>query len=87
MGNFIMKKLIMAVALLLTSSLSYAEPYTHEQPYKCTAYVNGEAVHSGAMRAVMAFKSIVAEEKEVDRLKRQGLIVDYVKCKKFPLLR
>jgi hypothetical protein len=41
-----MKKLIMAVALLLTISSSYAERYEKADPneskdYQCEAYVNG----------------------------------------------
>jgi hypothetical protein len=67
-----MKKIILTAALLLTSSLAYAEAYT------CTAYVNGEVVKK---QTVNASKAIVAEEKAFDRLKKKGIIVDYVECK------
>ncbi len=67
-----MNKLILATALLLTSSLAYAEAYT------CTGYIDGEAVKT---LTVNAFKASVAEEKAADRLKKQGIDVDYVACK------
>ena len=66
-----MKKIIMAAVLLLTSSLSYAEAY------KCTGYIDGEAVKT---LTVNASKSIVAEETACDRLKKHGIVVDYVAC-------
>jgi len=72
MGDLRMKKLIMTAALLLTSSLSYAGAYT------CTAYIKGEVVNT---QTVNASKAIVAEEKAVDRLKKKGIVVDYVECK------
>lgn len=67
-----MKKLLLAAALLFTSSLSYAGAYT------CTAYVDGEVVNT---QTVNASKAIVAEEKAFDRLKKKGIIVDYIECK------
>ena len=62
----------MAAVLMLTSSLAYAEAYT------CTGYIDGEVVKT---LTVNAFKASVAEEKAADRLKKQGLNVDYVSCK------
>lgn len=62
----------MTAALLLTSSLSYAEAYS------CTAYIDGVVV---AETKVNASKAAVAEEKAADRLKKKGVVVDYVACK------
>jgi hypothetical protein len=78
-----MKKLIMAVALLLTSSLSYSYAYPDVRMYECTAYVNGKVVGK-LPRMVNEPKGVAAEgaeKHELDRLKREGIVVDRVKCK------
>jgi len=67
-----MKRMIIGVALLLTSSLSYATAYS------CTAYLDGNVVEK---MTVNASKAVVAEEKAFDRLKKKGVEVDYVACK------
>ncbi len=67
-----MKKIIVAVTLLLTSTLSYATAYS------CEAYLKGEVVEK---ITVNASKAAVAEEKAADRLKKRGVDIDYVACK------
>jgi hypothetical protein len=86
MGNFRMKKLIMAVALLLTISSSYAERYekadsdpNESKDYQCQALAYGKIVPR--MKVIKAVNMLAAEEQERDRFKRKGIILSFVKCK------
>jgi hypothetical protein len=79
-----MKKLIMAVALLLISPYSYSLATYETEFYKCKAYVNGKEADELLPFQVHKRKGVAiegAEKHALDRLKREGFIVDRVKCK------
>ncbi|OQK17603.1 hypothetical protein AU255_06970 [Methyloprofundus sedimenti] len=68
-----MKKLIAGLALMLISSVTFAETF------ECTGYFNGAPV--GPAIKVEASKTAVAETKAHDRMRKDGIKLDYVKCK------
>ncbi len=68
-----MKKIIAGLGLMLISAVSYAETYV------CTGYANGSV--AGTPIKVNASKIAVAEVKAADRLRKEGIKVDFVECK------
>ena len=68
-----MKKIMIGLALMLISSVSYAKAY------ECKGYVDG--VQVGETMKVNASKKAVAEAKAYSRMKKAKIDVDYVTCK------
>ena len=68
-----MKKIITGLVLMLITTVSYAKTY------ECTAYRDGAKV--GEPLKVNATKTPIAEDKAYDRLRKEKIKVDYVKCK------
>ena len=68
-----MKKMIAGLLLTLVTTASYAKPYV------CTGYLDG--VQVGEPQKVNATKMPIAEDKAYDRLRKEKIKVDYVKCK------
>ena len=68
-----MKKMIAGLLLMLVTTASYAKPYV------CTGYLDG--VQVGEPQKVNATKMPIAEDKAYDRLRKEKIKVDYVKCK------
>ena len=68
-----MKKIITGLVLMLITTVSYAKEY------RCIAYLDGAQV--GEPLKVNATKTPIAEDKAYDRLRKEKIKVDYVKCK------
>lgn len=68
-----MKKIIVALVLMLIVPVSYAKSFT------CTGHFEGSPI--GEKMKVNAAKAIVAETKGKSRLKKAGINVEYVRCK------
>ena len=66
-----MKKIIAGVALMLITSVSYAQSFT------CTGWTDGKLITT---IKVNADKVAVAETKAASRMKKDKLVIDYVKC-------
>mgnify|MGYP000072932823 CR=1 FL=1 len=67
-----MKKILLALALMMMASTSYASSY------KCYRYVNGSP--TGTWIKTQAPSKSKAEEKAYLRMKELGGKVDYAKC-------
>ena len=67
-----MKKLIVGLALMLMTTVSYAKEFV------CTGYLDGSQV--GEPIKVNASKRAVAETKAKSRMDKAGLKVSYVQC-------
>ena len=68
-----MKKLLTVLALMLTTTVSYAAEYV------CIGYADGSVI--GEPIKVNASKVSVAETKAFARMKKAGVKVEYVRCK------
>jgi hypothetical protein len=68
-----MKRIITGLVMLLVTTVSYAAAF------ECTGYKDGSP--AGEPIQVHASKISVAETKALDRMKKNGQKVDYVKCK------
>lgn len=72
-GDNKMKKLITGLVLMLMTTVVYAKAY------ECTGYTGSTPV-VGPFK-VNATKTPIAEDKAYDRLRKDKVKVDYVKCK------
>ena len=69
-----MKKLIVGLVLMLVTSVSFAGKY------ECIGYLDN--VQVGFVVKVNASKTPIAEDKSYDRMTKEGIKLDYVRCKK-----